>query len=1675
MESSSSSSSQQQQQQQGDNIRVHIRVRPPSEREVSSLITQYKKSITTTETSISISSSQHQQQSQAARTAFNFDSVRDEHVDQASIFESIGRPITDSFLEGYHACVLAYGQTGAGKTYTMQGADVDSYDDAHSSADTGLIPRVLKYVFGSVSENNAKQIKSSNFRCTFFEIYNEQVYDLLADDGALPLVVREGSKASVFAEGAVEECVGSAAETYEVYRRGLCNRRVSSTAMNRESSRSHSVFVLYADVVRVDEATGVEKRTSSALRLVDLAGSERQSATQTDGQRLKEASSINRSLSALGNVIKALVDRSEGKERHVPYRDSKLTFLLRDCLGGQAKCSMIANISPAAASADETLSTLKFAQRAKLVKNSAAINEVASGSSPAELHDEIKRLRAQLENAHKNSANGDGKAGGALDSHPIQVIPHAESRLEALQHLYASLQAAHSRAESDAISALSDCESRLNSQREVSGRLDKTVQSQKMVLRLRENTIKSLQSAADGNTSQSDAALDRATSEAAEIELLRRQVECHPDVVRHQIRVAELEETLNKANTDKGGKYATLAEQHDALKNESIGLRTAFADAVSDRQSIASTLRDVTTERDALAEAKAKSDAMAAHATQAAAEAHTQVYEMKVQVEEANVACEVAKEKQTIAENERNELSVLLAKETESKAKLQIAFEEQSKISEDMFEQLSIVTEKHDTLNAAHTVLSLEAQELRTEGDSLRACLSSEMTTFAISRLVTAEREARVADEHAIAMSELQASKEEALATAQDEKVSALEQAEADKVSALEQAETEKVSALEQAAADKASALDEAAAGKASALEQAEADKVSALEQAETEKVSALEQAAADKASALDEAAAGKASALEQAEADKVSALEQAETEKVSALEQAAADKASALDEAAANKASALEQAEADKVSALEQAETEKVSALEQAEADKASALDEAAAGKASALEQAEADKAASLELAAKDMMSALEQAEIEKTEALKHAEADKASALEQAAAEKDQELADAISTKDAEMGRALEDAAADKEAALNEASVNLERAIEDLTAAKDADKAEAVATAEAAKDAEIAAIEEKKDAEIKAAVMAEVEKTSQAQEQANAAQAALEAARADAAAEKEVYEQQKRESEDAARASLDEQREILTKAHKEEMKETTAEHKAAMKEAAAEHKAAIKEAAAEHKAAIKEKEQQMASALEEKESAVAALRDEVDEARREALEHSAALAEAQTATNQATKNLKEANKALKQLETAKAKEVEEAEAALKSAKEAEKKASSESESVRAELAGVQDELASQRVQLTKAQDAETAAMEEMEALREQLAQAQQQQEEATSLASAVSAAKEEMEALREQLSGAKEALASTESSAKEEMEALRVQLTKSKEALMAADAAHEEEKRSMLRNSARAAADEKARFEKELAASKTSSSSEDNSLLATLKQQLAESRKEADDLRSVRDALRGSLKAATSRRMSESHEPMSPAFGHTTKAPSSAMPKTPLTSRKGSSPPSSARKTPIATKTPARTPIATKTPRPMSAFAKTPLSRPPTSSAAPSSVFKQPAVRVGDTSKRPAAEVESARRALVSITNAEDDSNSNKAPTATNAKKSAPVVAASPRIKTRAQRAAAASTKPPESPSVKDRIAAWQKKHVTSSETADVSDETPPPKALGRPVRVNGRLTRASMMGSAK
>ncbi|CAN0014004.1 unnamed protein product, partial [Ectocarpus sp. 13 AM-2016] len=181
----------------------------------------------------------------------------------------------------------------------------------------------------------------------------------------------------------------------EVLHRGFRNRHVGETAMNRESSRSHAVFTLVIQATEVVEDEGLTRSRVARFNLVDLAGSERQKDTQVLGERLKEASNINKSLSTLGQVINALVEKSTGRFRHVHYRDSKLTFLLRDSLGGNSKTMLVAALSPADQNFGETLSTLKFAQRAKMIKNQAVKNEDTSGSFDA-LRREVTTLRQKL-------------------------------------------------------------------------------------------------------------------------------------------------------------------------------------------------------------------------------------------------------------------------------------------------------------------------------------------------------------------------------------------------------------------------------------------------------------------------------------------------------------------------------------------------------------------------------------------------------------------------------------------------------------------------------------------------------------------------------------------------------------------------------------------------------------------------------------------------------------------------------------------------------------------------------------------------------------------------------------------------------------------------------------------------------------------------------------------------------------------------------------------------------------------------------------------------------------------------------------------------------------------------------------------------------------------------------
>ncbi|KAL0592091.1 hypothetical protein ABG067_000744 [Albugo candida] len=409
------------------NVKVFCRVRPPNERE-KRLSATPTSSFAGVNKCISVPASDpnkktivlHLKNAQNQNPPFNkpftYDRIFDEDSTQEDVFQVVGMPITRACLQGYNGTIFAYGQTGSGKTFTMQGPDDAILSNVKSEDDMrGLVPRVFDYLYNTeaAGRNQDNQethdIKDGNadvthhrFTCSFLEIYNERVYDLLESKGnstmsttaSIGLPVRENNKKGVFVEGLTVSEVDSARKAAELMKLGAQNRRVGQTAMNRESSRSHSVFILNIESTE-NVSTGLKRTRSSKFSLVDLAGSERQKNAESFGDRLKEAGSINKSLSALGNVIMGLVNKSAGKACHVHFRDSKLTFLLKDSLGGNSKTFMIATISPTEDSANETLSTLKFAQRAKLIRNQAFINEDTSGDV-INLQQEVQRLRLQL-------------------------------------------------------------------------------------------------------------------------------------------------------------------------------------------------------------------------------------------------------------------------------------------------------------------------------------------------------------------------------------------------------------------------------------------------------------------------------------------------------------------------------------------------------------------------------------------------------------------------------------------------------------------------------------------------------------------------------------------------------------------------------------------------------------------------------------------------------------------------------------------------------------------------------------------------------------------------------------------------------------------------------------------------------------------------------------------------------------------------------------------------------------------------------------------------------------------------------------------------------------------------------------------------------------------------------
>ncbi|XP_068190317.1 kinesin-like protein KIF3B isoform X2 [Antennarius striatus] len=339
---------------------------------------------------------------------FTFDSVYDWNSKQLDLYDETFRPLVDSVLLGFNGTIFAYGQTGTGKTYTMEGDRLDPER-------RGVIPNSFDHIFTHISRSQNQQYLVS---ASYLEIYQEEIRDLLSQDQSCRLQLRERPDTGVYVKELLSIVTKSVREIEEIMNVGNKNRSVGATNMNEQSSRSHAIFVIKVECSELG-VDGENHIRVGKLNLVDLAGSERQTKTGSQGERLKEATKINLSLSALGNVISALVD---GRSSHIPYRDSKLTRLLQDSLGGNARTVMVANIGPASYNVEETLTTLRYSNRAKNIKNKPRINEDPKDALLRKFQKEIAELKAQLlkrsgkkKRRRQRKRAGDGTDGDDLE------------------------------------------------------------------------------------------------------------------------------------------------------------------------------------------------------------------------------------------------------------------------------------------------------------------------------------------------------------------------------------------------------------------------------------------------------------------------------------------------------------------------------------------------------------------------------------------------------------------------------------------------------------------------------------------------------------------------------------------------------------------------------------------------------------------------------------------------------------------------------------------------------------------------------------------------------------------------------------------------------------------------------------------------------------------------------------------------------------------------------------------------------------------------------------------------------------------------------------------------------------------------------------------------------------
>nr|XP_033819712.1 kinesin-like protein KIF3B isoform X2 [Geotrypetes seraphini] len=380
-----------------ESVRVVVRCRPMNSKEIAA---GYEKVVDVDVKLGQVAVKNPKGASTELPKMFTFDAVYDWNAKQFELYDETFRPLVESVLQGFNGTIFAYGQTGTGKTYTMEGLRSDPEK-------RGVIPNSFEHIFTHISRSQNQQYL---VRASYLEIYQEEIRDLLSKDQTKRLELKERPDTGVYVKDLSSFVTKSVKEIEHVMNVGNQNRSVGATNMNEHSSRSHAIFMITIECSELG-LDGENHIRVGKLNLVDLAGSERQAKTGAQGERLKEATKINLSLSALGNVISALVD---GKSTHIPYRDSKLTRLLQDSLGGNAKTVMVANIGPASYNVEETLTTLRYSNRAKNIKNKPRVNEDPKDALLREFQEEIARLKAQLEkrSVGKKRRRGRRRLGG---------------------------------------------------------------------------------------------------------------------------------------------------------------------------------------------------------------------------------------------------------------------------------------------------------------------------------------------------------------------------------------------------------------------------------------------------------------------------------------------------------------------------------------------------------------------------------------------------------------------------------------------------------------------------------------------------------------------------------------------------------------------------------------------------------------------------------------------------------------------------------------------------------------------------------------------------------------------------------------------------------------------------------------------------------------------------------------------------------------------------------------------------------------------------------------------------------------------------------------------------------------------------------------------------------------